>query len=171
MDIMNPLQDPLWDQHILKLKDASFFHTSIWAKTLKDSYGYTPNYLVKTEDGVIKALLPVMQVKSFLTGSRGVSLPFTDYCFPLLAEDYSLEELFEELKDYGQKQGWKYIELRGKENTLSENAAKTDYYRHYLELAPEIESVYKSMKGDTGHLLIRPRGKMSALNSATPERL
>jgi hypothetical protein len=62
-----------------------------------------------------------MEVNSFLTGKRGVSLPFTDYCDPLI--DKSVEspdraEMFHKIVGFGKKRGWKYIELRFGDNPL-----------------------------------------------------
>ncbi len=51
----------------------------------------------------------MMEVRSWLTGKRGVSLPFTDTCDPLGAPT---DALFDEVTRYGAAQGWKYWESR-----------------------------------------------------------
>ena len=84
MDIVDPTQFPQWDELLFKTPGSSFFHTSSWARVLKESYGYVANYFTEISDGEILTLLPVMEVRSFLTGCRGVSLPFTDSCEPIL---------------------------------------------------------------------------------------
>ena len=98
---------------LLRTPGASFFHSSAWARVLSESYGYTPFYFTVIENGNLRGLVPMMEVDSFLTGRRGVSLPFTDYCDPLLDGDISFQELFSQTIDYGKKRNWKYIELRG----------------------------------------------------------
>ena len=60
-----------------------------------------------------------MEVNSFLTGQRGVSLPFTDYCEPIVGETNEFVVLFNSIIEYGKKKGWKYIELRGGERFLN----------------------------------------------------
>ena len=98
---------------LLRTPGASFFHSSAWARVLSESYGYTPLYFTVIENGKLRALVPVMEVNSILTGKRGVSLPFTDYCEPIINEAGEFDDLFNSVVEYGKKQRWKYIELRG----------------------------------------------------------
>ncbi len=98
---------------LLHTPGACFFHSSPWARVLAESYGYIPLYFSVQENGTFKALVPVMEVKSILTGKRGVSLPFTDYCEPIISEGVDFIYLFNRIIEYGKTRGWKYIELRG----------------------------------------------------------
>ena len=96
----------------------SFFHSSAWARVLKDSYGYTPLYFATIKNGQFTTLVPVMEVNSFITGKRGVSLPFTDYCEPIINANVEFVDLFNSLIEYGKKRGWKYVEIRGGDKYL-----------------------------------------------------
>jgi len=118
LQIINPITYPGWDELLLRTPGASFFHSSAWAKVLAESYGYTPLYFTVLENGKLRALVPVMEVNSFLTGKRGVSLPFTDYCEPIVSETSEFVVLFNSIIEYGKKKGWKYVELRGGEKNL-----------------------------------------------------
>jgi hypothetical protein len=44
MEIIDPTNFPNWDELLLSTPGYSFFHSSAWARVLKDSYGYTPWY-------------------------------------------------------------------------------------------------------------------------------
>ncbi|RPJ07957.1 MAG: peptidoglycan bridge formation glycyltransferase FemA/FemB family protein, partial [Deltaproteobacteria bacterium] len=110
--IINPTAFEGWDELVLSHPEAAIFHSSAWARVLSESYGYTPFYFTVLDRQRLSALLPVMEVKSLLTGTRGVSLPFTDYCDPILDGETSLNDLFDHVIDFGKKQRWKYIELR-----------------------------------------------------------
>lgn len=114
-DIVDPTEYAGWDNLLLSTPGHSFFHASAWARVLKESYGYTPMYFASIENGQFSALVPVMEVNSFLTGKRGVSLPFTDYCEPIVKEDGDFVECLNNIIEYGKKRGWKYFELRGGE--------------------------------------------------------
>jgi hypothetical protein len=57
---------------------------------LVDSYGFTPHYFLDFEGGMIAVALPVMEIKNFGAGKRGVSLPFSDFCDPLVSESVRL---------------------------------------------------------------------------------
>ena len=111
--IIDPTIYPGWDDLIRSSPRSTFFHTSSWARVLSESYGYTPFYFTIIENGKLRVLFPFMEVNSFLTGRRGVSLPFTDYCEPIVEEDRESVDLFNSIVEYGKKRGWKYIELRG----------------------------------------------------------
>ena len=120
-DILNPLEMPSWDSMLLRTPGASFFHGSAWARVLSESYGYTPLYFSVIDSEKFRALVPVMEVNSFLTGKRGVSLPFTDYCDPLIDEGVEFPDrdgIFNKIVEFGKKRGWKYIELRGGNSLL-----------------------------------------------------
>ena len=95
--IIDPLCDPEWDRQIASHPNSTFFHSSAWAKVLSHTYGHVPFYLRLVRDGQLVALVPVMEVRSPLTGRRGVCLPFTDVCGPLLFEDGARELVHEEL--------------------------------------------------------------------------
>jgi hypothetical protein len=64
----------------------SFFHGSAWAKTLQGAYGFKPVYFTASEADGRSSILPLMEVNSWLTGRRGIALPFTDDCEPLYSD-------------------------------------------------------------------------------------
>ena len=80
----NPLQIKNWNDKISDSSRASIFHTQNWAAVLAETFGYEPLYFFTEDRGQMQALFPLMEVNSRLTGKRGVSLPFTDMCDPLL---------------------------------------------------------------------------------------
>jgi hypothetical protein len=84
LDRLNPLTIPDWDALVLNTPGTGFFHTSAWCRVLSESYGYKPVYFAEIEGDRFRTLVPMMEIDSFLTGKRGVSLPFTDYCDPII---------------------------------------------------------------------------------------
>ena len=97
IQIINPIEYEGWDDLLLSTQDYSFFHSSAWAKVLKEAYHYSPTYFTIFDNGNLKALVPVMQVDSFLTGKRGVSLPFTDYSDAVLCNGLAFDDLLHEI--------------------------------------------------------------------------
>ncbi len=112
MQIINPINYPNWDSMLVDLPGATFFHTSAWARVLSESYQYTPTYFTLFDGGKIAALIPFMDVNSWLTGHRGISLPFTDYCDPIIGAEIDSSGMFESIVAHGKKSGWKHIEFR-----------------------------------------------------------
>jgi len=151
LKIINPLEFEGWDDLIAGHPDATIFHTASWARVLSDSYGYRPLYFTKIESGELKALVPMMEVKSFITGKRGVSLPFTDYCPPLLTNGRQIEELLEPVFHYAEMARWKTIELRDTNISTEAGMPSATYLTHQLKL--ELDGV--KCKQDLRHSTAR----------------
>ncbi|HWA29263.1 MAG TPA: GNAT family N-acetyltransferase [Lacunisphaera sp.] len=141
--MLNPLESADWDRQLEQLPDAAFFHTACWARVLTESYGYAPRYHVHTEpDGKLRSLIALMEVDSWLTGRRGVSLPFTDDTEPLCNSTEAFTQLFEAAKQLGRARRWKYIELRGGKKWLPEAQSATSFLNHILPLEAGEKAVY-----------------------------
>lgn len=89
VEVVNPLTNPAWDRWVSGHPGAGVFHSSAWARVLVESYRFTPHYLVETREGQPVAGWPMMQVGGKVRARRGVSLPFTDSCPPLMESDGS----------------------------------------------------------------------------------
>jgi hypothetical protein len=144
--ILNPLEVPSWDEQILALPGCSFFHSAAWARVLTESYGYKPLYFSVLEGDRIRALLPLMEVNSFLTGRRGVSLPFTDFCEPLAEKEEDFREMWAAIQELGNRQGWRTMELRGGKDFLPQEPAAAAYYLHALALQDDPEKLFSRIK-------------------------
>lgn len=149
LQILNPLDIPNWDDLVLATGQASFFHSSAWARVLHESYGYKPIYFCSFENGKLSSLMPVMQVNSWITGKRGVSLPFTDYCEPILQENLSSPELLDDIIRSGRQRGWKYFELRGNGLQLSDTQVSSSYLLHTLDLEREADKIFRTFRKGT----------------------
>jgi Acetyltransferase (GNAT) domain len=146
--IVNPLTYPDWNNVLFSCPGASFFHTSTWANVLKKSYHYEPRYLTMEENGTM-AVLPIMEVNSPITGRRGVSLPFSDYCEPIVSDDDQFEKIFAYICNYGKKNGWRYIEIRGGQKFLDNNEPSECYFGHTLDLTKDIEKIFSNLRDST----------------------
>jgi hypothetical protein len=141
VQIVDPLAVADWDALVMSLPGHSFFHSSAWARTLEESYGYKPLYFAKVENGQLRALLPMMEVDSWLTGKRGVSLPFSDVCEGL----GDTKSLWDAAVLEGKKRGWKYAETRGL--TVNVEAAPSEsFYDHVLPLTSNEEKVFATFE-------------------------
>jgi hypothetical protein len=144
--IVDPLEVPNWDKQVLRLPGCTFFYSSAWARVLVESYGYKPLYFTIFDGEALSACLPVMEVDSFLTGRRGVSLPFTDYCEPIVSTPGQFHELFEKAAEYGKRRGWKSLELRGANEYLHDSPPSSTYLTHTLALTASEAPVFSSFR-------------------------
>ncbi|MCZ2074423.1 MAG: GNAT family N-acetyltransferase [Bryobacterales bacterium] len=146
-ELVNPLCEPRWNEWVSQHPGATIFHSAEWAQVLLESYGYPLHYCVLSENSRRAAgMLPVMEVASLLTGRRGVSLPFSDECAPLLSEGVTLESLVEPMCAVGKQRRWDYLELRGDAASLPHAKPSDEFAVHYLALEANEELQYKKVK-------------------------
>jgi Acetyltransferase (GNAT) domain len=136
MDVkfLNPVSDPEWDRLIVSHPDCSFFHSTNWAKVLTKTYGHQPAYLRCSEGGELIALVPMMEVRSPLTGHRGVCLPFADFCSPLVFGSGGWVPIIEKLSEAARERKWKYFEVRGGKVLEGSPTPALAFYGHALDL-------------------------------------
>jgi hypothetical protein len=144
---INPVEDSSGNVRLAAQPKWSFFHTTGWAKVLADTYGYTPVYFQADEADGQLACLPLMEVDSWLTGRRGIGLPFTDECEPLVTEAATLQKLFRDAVEFGRSRGWKYIECRGGQELFQGASASLSFYGHELDLTPGEEKLFAGLEG------------------------
>jgi hypothetical protein len=139
---VNPLEHPDWDAPLTRHPVFSFFHGAAWTRVLVETYGFTPAWFA-----VENSLLPLMEVDSWLTGRRGIALPFTDVCAPLCATEKDFQPLFQGAVEFGKSRGWKSIELRGGRKFFSEAPASLSFYGHNLNLVADEPQMFENLAG------------------------
>ena len=151
---IDPLKDNRWDALLKSNPRASVFHSIAWLDALQKTYGYQPiAYTTSPPQTKLQNGIVFCRIESWLTGSRLVSLPFSDFCDPLIDDQEDPEILLNALEREVQKENWRYIEIRpGKSLEL----AKTSYqpfssYIHFqIDLRPDIETLFHNFhKGST----------------------
>jgi CelD/BcsL family acetyltransferase involved in cellulose biosynthesis len=80
---VNPIADPLWRQFVSE-RQTSVFHSPDWMQVLEKTYGLEFfAHLILDDKGKPQAGLPLCKLDD-LRGKRLVSLPFSDFCDPLV---------------------------------------------------------------------------------------
>jgi len=75
-----------------------------------------------------------MEVCSVLTGRRGVSLPFTDYCYSLDAGENRGRPFYEMAMAEGRRRGWRYFERRNGNDGGPKAAPSLSFWGHEIDL-------------------------------------
>jgi len=145
LEIVNPLNYKNWDDLILTSDDYSFFHSSAWAKVLNESYGYEPLYAIVVDNNKLIFLLPLMEISSILTGRRGVSLPFTDYSFPIIKNGLNVKDTFSHISNIAQERKWKTLEIRGQSRLLLQEKYFSYFYNHTLSLSEDQDQLMRQL--------------------------
>jgi hypothetical protein len=149
LHILDPTTLDNWDDLPASSPEGSFFHTRAWAGVLRDTYHFLPKYFTAAEGTKLIALIPVFEASSFLTGTRGVSLPFTDYCQPITNGRLPLKELLRPVIEHGKKSGWKYLELRAADEVLPDAPPSCQFYGHVLDLSPGEKKIHAKLRNST----------------------
>ena len=148
LEKLNPLTYKGWDNLLFTNKDYSFFFTTAWIRVLKETYGYSPCFFSIIKNGKIYALVPIMEVRDLLRRRKGVSLPFSDFCVPLLNDEISFYDILKEINIYSQEKKWSSVSFRGC-NRLSEDIAAPFFYVHSLALEKDEDKIFSSLRSNT----------------------
>ncbi len=150
--VLDPLRDARWPGLVERHPSASVFHSRGWLRALQMTYGYEPLAVttsMPTEPLTNAVLLCV--VRSWMTGDRLVSLPFTDHCEPLIENFEQLRVLCAYLEMLRRTQGWKYVEMRTSGAFLgaAESCRVCNVYQwHRLDLRSSLDALYKGFHKD-----------------------
>lgn len=139
---IDPLSGRHWDQIIDRHPDATIFHTSAWAKVLAETYGYTPYYFAASDStGSVVACLA--EVNSWVTGKRGISLPFTDQCSILRSDTCDDDvDAFRHSIETGAQMAWRSIEFRGATESANRGSPPL-FVSHSLSLDESIDRLFR----------------------------
>ena len=91
----------------------------------------------------------MMEINSIITGKRGVCLPFTDYCVPVIPDKTYFKDIMDNIVVFGKNAGWKYIEFRGGENFPEDIQASLFFYGHTIDLSPGEDEIYSNFRDST----------------------
>lgn len=81
---IDPITDPLWQDLIATHPLSSVFHSPDWMRVLVDTYGFEVQACIALDDtGAPVAGIPFCQIED-IRGRQILSLPFSDFCDPLV---------------------------------------------------------------------------------------
>ena len=143
---VNPADCPGWDALVTAHPRGSIFHGSAWAKTLQGAYGFKPAYFTAGEADGRASVLPLMEVNSWLTGRRGIALPFTDDCEPLYSDAAAIRNLIQAATEFGRSRGWKSVEWRGGRELFGEAPASLAFYGHGVDLEEDEDRMFARLE-------------------------
>lgn len=149
---ISPIDDPRWAAFLETHPAASIFHTPGWLQALRLTYGYEP--VVMTTASAGEALgngLVFCRVKSWLTGSRAISLPFSDHCEPLVESPDVLDCILSGCRrDLAQTRS-RYLEIRPISAAAKGSKALSEGRRfclHQLDLRPSLKDLFNGFHKD-----------------------
>jgi CelD/BcsL family acetyltransferase involved in cellulose biosynthesis len=147
---VDPLNDSRWATFVSQHPRSSVFHTPQWLEVLARTYKYQVQVLTSSPTGVpLKDGIVLSKVSSWLTGTRLVSLPFSDHCEPLVGDPALLPELLLEIER--KATGLRFVELRPRfEQPAIESVfhPHSEYFLHSVDLRGSLDTVYSRLHKD-----------------------
>jgi hypothetical protein len=153
---VNPLSDHRWDELVARHPKASAFHQRSWLEALALTYGYEPVvFTISSPAAGLENGLVFCHIKSWLTGSRLVSLPFSDHCEPICD---SVEEMSALIcgsqASFDFKHG-EYLEVRptsedfGRSGEAMGFRPAARYFLHLIDLRPDVDDLFRGLDKDS----------------------
>ena len=138
--------DPRWLAFLASNTDINIFYYPAWMNVMAKSYGYHPFVLASVDaKGRLVAGIPLMEVYTPVNGRRWVSLPFSDYCRPLCADEDSLSVFTGQLLQEVERKHVPVLELRGTYPAHPSLDVHSEHVIHKLELAPDITTIWNGV--------------------------
>ena len=135
------LTDPRWADFVATHPAATPFHHPDWTRLVAGCYGFRAFALaVSDASGAIRAGLPLVEVRHLGGGRKWVSLPYTDYCPPLVSKGKQEEELVAAIRRSSRASGVRRVEIRGP--IADGSTAGPAALRHVLALGCDPAEVY-----------------------------
>jgi hypothetical protein len=152
----DPIKDSRWSDFIALHANASVFHSIGWLDALRRTYAYEPVVFTTSSpsDKLTNGML-FCRVHSWITGSRLVSLPFSDHCEPLCDSKDDLAFLIRYLQTCTEHENLRYLEFRPVNGNFAQTGETNGfqpvatYYLHILDLHREREELFKSFDKDS----------------------
>ena len=149
---IDPLHDSRWPEFVGRHPNSSVFHTRGWLQALQRTYGYQPvAFTMSAPSRALTNALLFCVVRSWLTGNRLVSLPFSDHCEPLVEQPEQFTTLSGLIDRVRSQKRWKYVELRSSDSLLDfagSFSKITTYCLHRLDLRPSLDQLSKGFHKD-----------------------
>lgn len=139
--VIDPTCDDRWDSLVMSHSDCTVFHSAAWARTLRNAYGHRAMYQCYHLGKRVAALVPLVEVNSVVTGTRGVCVPFADSCGPLLFDSRASKGVGEKLQNLMQERQWKYLEIRGVSTLQAKRTSS--FHGHSIDLQQNPEKAFE----------------------------
>lgn len=142
----DPLRDARWEGLVRTHPRASVFHSAKWLRALEIAYGYESSVVTTSPPHApLTNGLVFCRVKSWLTGRRLVSLPFSDHCEPLVSDEAELDVLLAHARHKVDSGKWAYLEIRPTFSSPGDQAefgVSNRYCLHRLNLNPSLQALF-----------------------------
>ncbi len=141
-----------WNHLVATHPLGSVFQHTAFLKTIAATFPHTTPYCVSLldEQEQCRGGLALFLVKSWLTGRRLVSIPFTFYADPMVSSPEEFARLFPRVLELSQREKASYIEIKTLNSAplLAGAGLMAPVYHHrtyYVDLTQDLEVIWKGL--------------------------
>lgn len=147
IETLEPGENAAWDAFVDAHPDASFFHLAGFAGIFAETLRQRPHYLIARRGREIMGVLPLVEMRSPLSGRTLVSTPFLVEGGPLASEESAREALLEAAERLAAELDVRWIELRCAAPERPGWQSGGDlYHRFTIVLDPDPERTFASFR-------------------------
>jgi len=146
---IDPIRDSRWEEFLGGHPKASVFHTAPWLEALRRTYDYVPIALTTSPPGErLQNGIVFCKIRSWLTGRRLVSLPFSDHCELLWNTPAEAKNLLRYSQTALHRENWNYAEIRSRDPNFGNLTEGVEflpvgsYFLHEVDLRPASNEIF-----------------------------
>jgi CelD/BcsL family acetyltransferase involved in cellulose biosynthesis len=141
---IDPVRDERWVDFIERHGASSLFHTPQWLGALQATYEYEPVAFTDAPAGKpLQSGMLFCRIRSWMTGRKLASLPFSDHCDLLIDEPLRRNAMLASLSQLVGRE-WRYVEIRPVRPMTAPAgyAPSAQYVWHSIDLRPEPAEIF-----------------------------
>jgi serine/alanine adding enzyme len=102
-----------WDSYVDGQPRASLYHYWFWRELIREVFGHETQYWhARDHSGRIVGILPIVEMRSVLFGSFGISMPFFNYGGAIGDRDEIESQLMASSAEHAPQRGLRHVEYR-----------------------------------------------------------
>lgn len=141
---LNPTTDHRYRDFICAHQLATIFHTPEWIQVLAETYGFRPVAYAITDNDKISGVVPFCETRSITGIKRMVSLPYSDFCEPLLSNRENVQSILKLIAAEHPKIA--YIDFRGGYLLFNGENVRQTILTHDIDCTSDKEALFNSLK-------------------------
>ncbi len=143
--VLQETDHKVWEEFVSTCSSSTLFHSLGWKHVIERTFSYRSHYVFAEEDGHVRGILPLFEVKS-LWGSRSLlSVPFGVYGGVCAASTEADQALVQAAKVLAEERGSSCVEFRHERVCSEPFPSKDLYYTFRRSLLPSVEENFQAI--------------------------
>jgi len=137
--------DAAVEQFVRTMSEAKLCHTWAWGAMVERVFGHRCLFLVAREHRMIRGVLPLVEVRSWLFGNRVISQAFSNYGGPIADDPRAVEALYDRAVELAIESGCEAIEFRNTAPLACDLPSRSEKVCMHLRLAADPDKVWHGL--------------------------